>query len=123
MADLNRAYHSVRTPERRRTYDAAGQQRRPMGPGAAPAAASSTLSGFGEGAFARAAQRAGRPPADASARLDFGRYTGWSIAQLARQDPDYLRWLARHSSGLRFRRDIDLALDGVDLANRHRASA
>lgn len=35
--------------------------------------------------------------------LDFGRYAGWNIADLARHDPDYLRWLCRHSSGLRFR--------------------
>ncbi|MGH2446026.1 MAG: DnaJ domain-containing protein [Candidatus Limnocylindria bacterium] len=35
--------------------------------------------------------------------LDFGRYAGWSIKDLVRHDPDYLRWLCRHSSGLRFR--------------------
>jgi hypothetical protein len=39
-------------------------------------------------------------------QLDFGRYTGWSIRALARKDPDYLRWLARHSSGIRFRTEI-----------------
>ncbi len=39
-------------------------------------------------------------------RLDFGRYAGWSLYDLAKQDPAYLRWLARHSSGLRFRREI-----------------
>ena len=38
--------------------------------------------------------------------LDFGRYSGWSVADIARQDPDYLRWLARHSSGIRYRRKI-----------------
>jgi hypothetical protein len=38
--------------------------------------------------------------------LDFGRYAGWSIRDLARHDPDYLRWLCRHSSGIRFREAI-----------------
>jgi molecular chaperone DnaJ len=39
-------------------------------------------------------------------RLDFGRYSGWSLGELARSDPDYLRWLSRHSSGIRYRRQI-----------------
>ena len=39
----------------------------------------------------------------ANVTLDFGRYAGWSLGELARQDPDYLRWLARHSSGIRYR--------------------
>jgi hypothetical protein len=42
--------------------------------------------------------------------LDFGRYAGWSIGQLARFDPDYLRWLCRHSSGIRFRAEIEARL-------------
>jgi DnaJ-class molecular chaperone len=36
-------------------------------------------------------------------QLDFGRYAGWTLGELARSDPDYLRWLARHSSGIRYR--------------------
>jgi uncharacterized protein (DUF3820 family) len=36
-------------------------------------------------------------------RLNFGRYEGWSLTELAKQDPAYLRWLARHSSGVRYR--------------------
>jgi hypothetical protein len=31
--------------------------------------------------------------------IDFGHYAGRSIAELANEDPDYLRWLARHPSG------------------------
>jgi uncharacterized protein (DUF3820 family) len=56
------------------------------------------------GAFARARQTADSP------RLDFGRYQGWTLADLARTDPDYLRWLRRHSSGLRFRSEINRLL-------------
>jgi DnaJ-class molecular chaperone len=36
-------------------------------------------------------------------RLDFGRYSGRTLGELARSDPDYLRWLSRHSSGIRYR--------------------
>jgi len=39
----------------------------------------------------------------ANVTLDFGRYAGWSLGELAHQDPDSLRWLARHSSGIRYR--------------------
>ena len=51
--------------------------------------------------------------------LDFGRYAGWCIGDLARHDPDYLRWLCRHSSGLRFRDAIMRVLPGEpDLGRR-----
>jgi curved DNA-binding protein CbpA len=36
-------------------------------------------------------------------RLDFGRYAGRTLGELVASDPDYLRWLSRHSSGIRFR--------------------
>jgi hypothetical protein len=41
-----------------------------------------------------------------STTLDFGHHAGRSIAELARADPDYLRWLARHPSGVRYRSEI-----------------
>lgn len=50
------------------------------------------------------AESAKRPAPDV---LDFGRYAGWSLGDLARHDPNYLRWLSRHSSGIRYRRRID----------------
>jgi hypothetical protein len=43
-------------------------------------------------------------------RLDFGHYAGQSIAELASVDPDYLRWLARHPSGARYRAEIERIL-------------
>jgi uncharacterized protein (DUF3820 family) len=39
-------------------------------------------------------------------RLDFGHHAGRTIAELADLDPDYLRWLARHPSGVRYRAEI-----------------
>jgi hypothetical protein len=45
-----------------------------------------------------------------SSRLDFGHYAGRTIAELAEEDPDYLRWLARHPSGVRYRSEIQRVL-------------
>jgi hypothetical protein len=39
-------------------------------------------------------------------RLDFGHYAGNTIEELARMDPEYLHWLARHPSGSRYRAEI-----------------
>ena len=45
--------------------------------------------------------------------LDFGHHAGQTIAELARTDPDYLRWLARHPSGFRYRGEIERVLDSA----------
>ena len=39
-------------------------------------------------------------------RLDFGHHAGLTVEELAQSDPDYLRWLARHPSGVRYRAEI-----------------
>ena len=69
--------------------------------------------GIGRSGGQRSATRRGPtgappPPRSASAgsKLEFGRYTGWTLRDLARHDPDYLRWLSRHASGLRYRTEI-----------------
>ena len=49
---------------------------------------------------------------DAS-RLDFGHHAGRTIAELALVDPDYLRWLARHPSGVRYRAEIARVMSEV----------
>lgn len=107
MAVLNRAYALVRSPELRGVYDRSRNRLQPVGPGlAAPPASESSA----RGPFARAAERNGRDTRPASQTLAFGRYAGWRLAELAIHDPDYLRWLARHSAGLRFRDEIALLL-------------
>ncbi len=87
MAQLNDAYGVVRDVVARERHDRAMRN-----------AAFAPLS----------AGVAGAPPRSASAgtRLEFGRYSGWTLRDLARQDPDYLRWLSRHASGLRYRTEI-----------------
>lgn len=45
--------------------------------------------------------------------LDFGHHAGRTIAELATSDPDYLRWLARHPSGFRYRAEIARVLEAA----------
>jgi curved DNA-binding protein CbpA len=99
MAELNDAYAQLRTADRRAVYDRFRQ--------AAPQSVHSQPTG--------SPTRTAPPPRGADEQkgiLDFGRYVGWSIANLAAHDPDYLRWLSRHSSGIRYRREIAELLDG-----------
>jgi curved DNA-binding protein CbpA len=54
------------------------------------------------------AEPAGPPPGNASgSRLDFGRYAGWSLGEIARVDVAYLEWLDRMSIGRRYRDEVD----------------
>ena len=57
---------------------------------------------------ASTAVSAAPPPRSESVgtRVSFGRYAGWTLRDLARQDPQYLRWLSRHSSGIAYRTEI-----------------
>ena len=90
MAELNRAWAILGNPASRREYD---RSRRPVIAGVSvPTAMTDRVA----------------PPAsgDAGSRLTFGRYRGWSLRDLARSDPDYLTWLSRHSSGIRYRTEI-----------------
>ena len=48
-----------------------------------------------------------------STTLDFGHHAGRTIAELAVSDPDYLRWLARHPSGVRYRAEINRVLSSA----------
>jgi curved DNA-binding protein CbpA len=95
MAELNVAYAKVRTVERRTLYDSERERR----PQPAPAVVTPYR------------PVSPRPAAAVGGGvLDFGRYNGWAIRELAREDPDYLRWLSRHSSGIRFRTEIESVL-------------
>jgi curved DNA-binding protein CbpA len=108
MAELNAAYAQLRTNDLREAYDklrGRGTARVQMTPS--------------PGAQASRPAEPGQPHAAAPKKkgvLDFGRYEGWSVADLARRDPDYLRWLRRHSSGIRFRNEIDAVLANLEPA-------
>lgn len=91
MAELNRAYAVLRDERSRAAYDRS--RRRVIG-GVSVAEAHVRPSGVTPRAT------------NGGSVLDFGRYAGWSLPDLARRDPDYLLWLSRHSSGIRFRTEI-----------------
>lgn len=114
MAAINRAYALLRTPAARGRYDR--ERVKPVGPGpvgVAPAPFDP---------WARKDPVPATPSTAGSSVLAFGRYAGWSLRDLVRQDPDYLRWLARHSSGFRYRSEIrELIPDDAGLNRRAKA--
>ena len=115
MKEINVAYERVRSVERRALYDAERRRQAiPVGPGRHGVAE------YPDGRSFAAAPSPIQRPAD---ELDFGRYTGWRIAQIARHDPDYLRWLSRHSTGLRYLDAIRRCLPGERDLGRRTAGA
>lgn len=54
---------------------------------------------------------AGPPPgAPLGSVLNFGRYAGWSLGEIARSDLEYLEWLDRTPIGRPYRDEIDVIL-------------
>ena len=54
---------------------------------------------------------AGPPPGNPSgAVLNFGRFAGWSLGEIARHDLDYIEWLDRMPIGRSFRDELDVIL-------------
>jgi curved DNA-binding protein CbpA len=90
MAELNAAWAIVRDPDLRASWDRSQRRVRYE--------------------FRAESRTPSVPPpprsTSAGTKLAFGRYSGWALRDLARRDPDYLRWLSRHASGLRYRTEI-----------------
>lgn len=64
---------------------------------------------------------AGAPPGNPSGSvLNFGRFTGWSLGEIARSDLEYIEWLDRMPIGRPYRDEIDAILRG---AGRRRSAA
>ncbi len=64
---------------------------------------------------------AGPPPGNPSGSvMNFGRYTGWSLGEIARRDLEYLEWLDRMPIGRPYRDEIDAILRRV---GRRRSAA
>lgn len=136
MAAINRAWDVVGDPDRRAAYDrergSAGTsssapgspaQFTPATPAASPPARdpetvsrdwTSGRSSVGGGYDASSMRRseglgaAGPPPGNpAGSVLNFGRYAGWSLGEIARRDLEYLEWLDRMPIGRVYRDEID----------------
>jgi curved DNA-binding protein CbpA len=73
-----------------------------------------SASGGGYDASMRAPEglgAAGPPPGHPSgSALNFGRYAGWSLGEIARADIDYIEWLDRMPIGRIYRDEIDAIL-------------
>jgi curved DNA-binding protein CbpA len=98
MIDLNWAYGIVRDPAKRQRWESDRRRTPP------PTPAEGKTHGAPRG-----------PLGDdgGKLRLDFGRYQGWTLGEVAWRDPDYLTWLRRHASGARYRDEIDQLLRTV----------
>jgi hypothetical protein len=54
---------------------------------------------------------AGPPPGGPSGSvLNFGRYAGWSLGEIARREIEYLEWLDRMPIGRTYRDELDAIL-------------
>jgi curved DNA-binding protein CbpA len=99
MARLNRAYGILRAPESRRTYD----RERAAGVAVTMRPGPETRAAVPSPPVRPGTGRRGMV-------LSYGRYAGWALEDLVRQDSDYLRWLLRHPSGRQFRAEIERLL-------------
>jgi curved DNA-binding protein CbpA len=100
MVAINRAWDVLCNPETRAMYD---RSRAVMGPRRSPVAP------------VRPEPTAANPGAPVSNQgsgtvLDFGRYAGRSFSEIARTDPDFLRWLARMPIGRPYAAEIERIL-------------
>ena len=80
MMVLNKAWHVLGNPDRRAQYDARMQRKAP---------------------------KTQRRPRDGHTVLDFGRYEGCSLGEIAVEDDNYLVWLRRTPGGRHLQREID----------------
>jgi curved DNA-binding protein CbpA len=92
MAEINRAYGVLADPASRATYDRVWRLLRTGGRWDAYASSDEQAYGGAE---------------SGPSRLEFGRYAGWTITEVAAHDPDFLEWFARTPQGRRFRTEID----------------
>ena len=113
MIALNDAWDVLGDPARRATYDASrGSSPSRPAPAAAPQSQAQGSAAAESSAPRQAeATHAGPPPGHPSGTvLDFGRYAGWSLGEIARYDTVYLEWLQRATFGRKLRAEIDALL-------------
>ena len=103
MTELNRAWAVLGSPHLRSAYDAKLELR------IFPARTAPSVIGTRD-ADSDMDHRPQRSRHDTSTTLDFGRYAGWSLAQLADADPDYLEWVIRTAIGRRLTGEVEMLL-------------
>jgi curved DNA-binding protein CbpA len=110
MIALNNAWAVISDDKMRSAYD---RSRTALAPRANPPATPSYTSGSTSGPQTQASAPT---PTIRSSVLDFGRYQGWSLEQVARRDPDFLEWLSRMPIGRPYRTEIETVLASVRAA-------
>ena len=102
MTSINRAWEVLGDPARRAAYDRARSERRSW-----PGSVSPSGGGAGSGA-SRSAPLPPRPAGGPSGSvLNFGRFNGWSLGEIARVDLEYIEWLDRTPIGRPYREEVD----------------
>lgn len=103
LAELKRAYATLADPAARRVFDQLRTRDLvAMGPGDSGQAYQRLASG----SLSERVQAGPHGEHVDQLMISFGRYAGWTLGTLVHRDPDYLRWLSRHSSGIRYRSAI-----------------
>ena len=115
LAAVERAYAILHDPHLRARYDARTAAQEATDPDALPStatpAAPQTAPASAAAVPAMVRVVAERHPVGGQGGvLDFGRYAGWSLRQLAAHDPDYLEWLVRSPGGRQYRGQITALL-------------
>ena len=97
MVAINAAWEVLKDPERRAAYDKELERRRDR------RVSDRMVRRPGDMPFGTAGVPVGPPSGSV---LDFGRYQGWTLGQVARRDPEFLEWLERMPAGRRYREEI-----------------
>jgi curved DNA-binding protein CbpA len=100
MALINKAWAELGDPEKRAAYDRRMGIEQPVHVVAAP----------GPSDEATGSPLTDRMNTATGTVLDFGRYEGWTIDQLARHDPEYLLWLERTPLGRPLQAEIQAVM-------------
>ncbi len=104
MVEFNAAWAVLGNPVLRAAYDAERNQ------AATPAATVAPAEPHGNNVHA-GYESPPRNRRDSSSTLDFGRYAGWSLGQVAEKDPDYLEWMIRTPIGRRLSAEVIALLE------------
>lgn len=106
MVELNWAYSMLRDPERRIQYD---ETRTAAVEVSAPVSAPTSVPVTSFRERVEASRGGASPGLNPEGRivLDFGRYSGMSLLEVARVDPEYLQWLKRRPLAARYRQQIE----------------